>query len=120
VYPQLMQYTVGGSVKIDGNILHTTNGAQVKIDLAELPKAKYKLYADMEKSPDGGEIMVWQRQKQLTEWVSFNAEKRQFIAANYLCDIDIDDFKNAITLHIKQDAAHSVINISRLILVRQK
>jgi len=41
------------------------------------------------------------------------------MAANFLTDIDIDDFRNAITLHIKQDANKSVINISRLILVRQ-
>lgn len=75
VYPQLMQYTIGGAVKIEGNILHTTTGGEVKIDLSEIPAGKYKLYADMEKSPDGGEVMVWQRQKQLTDWISFNAEK---------------------------------------------
>jgi hypothetical protein len=119
VYPQLMQYTVSGAVKIDGNNLHTTTGGQVKIDLSEIPKGKYKLYSDMEKSPDGGAIMVWQRQKQLTDWISFNAEKRNFLAANFFCDINIDDFKNAITLHIKGDPSKSVINISRLILIRQ-
>ena len=120
VYPQLMQYTIGGAVKIEGNILHTTTGGEVKIDLSEIPAGKYRLYADMEKSPDGGEVMVWQRQKQLTDWISFNAEKRNFIAANFLCDIDLDAFKNAITLHIKRDASKSIINISRLILVRQQ
>jgi hypothetical protein len=120
VYPQLMQYTIGGAIKIDGNILHTTTGGEVKIDLSEIPAGKYKLYADMEKSPDGAEVMVWQRQKQLTDWISFNAEKRNFIAANFLCDINLDNFKNAITLHIKRDATKSIINISRLILIRQK
>jgi len=119
VYPQLMQYTIGGGVKIDGNILQTTTGGQVKINLEEIPKGKYKLYADMEKSPDGGNVMIWQRQKQLTDWISFHANQRNFMAANFLTDIDIDDFRNAITLHIKQDATKSVINISRLILVRQ-
>ena len=120
VYPQLMQYTIGGAVKIEGNILHTTTGGQVKIDLSEIPAGKYKLYADMEKSPDGAEVMVWQRQKQLTDWISFNAEKRDFIPANFLCDIDLDDFKNAITLHIKRDESKSIVNISRLILILKK
>jgi hypothetical protein len=119
VYPQLMQYTVSGAVQIDGNIIRTTTGGQVKIDLSEIPKGKYKLYSDMEKSPDGGSIMVWQRQKKLTDWISFHAEKKSFFQANFLADIDIDDFKNAITLHIKQDSLKSVVNISRLILIRQ-
>jgi hypothetical protein len=120
LYPQLMQYTVAGAVKIDGNVVQTTTGGQVKIDLSEIPKGKYKLYADLEKSPEGGEVMIWQRQKQLTDWISFYAEKKDAISANFLCDIHLDDFKNAVTLHIKRDASKSVINISRLILIRQK
>lgn len=119
VYPQLMQYTIAGAVTIDGNILQSSTGGQVKIDLSELPKGKYKLYADIEKSPDGADIMVWQRQKRLSDWISFHAEKKTFFPANYLCAIDIDDFKNAITLHIKADAYKPIVNISRLILIRQ-
>ncbi|MEJ2905239.1 glycoside hydrolase family 172 protein [Pedobacter panaciterrae] len=120
VYPQLMQYTIGGAVKIDGNILHATGGGQVKIDLSELPKGHYKLYADMEKSDDGAEITIWQRQKLVSEPISFYTEKRQSFPNSYLCDIDLDDFKNAITLHFKPDDKKSIVNIHRLILVHQK
>ncbi len=36
-------------------------GGQVSIDLSEIPKGIYQIYADIEKSPDGAEICVWQR-----------------------------------------------------------
>lgn len=120
VYPQLMQYTIGGAVKIDGNVLHSTNGCQVKIDLSDLPKGPYKLYADVEKSADGAEITVWQRQKLVSEPFSFYAEKRESSPNSYICDINLDDFKNAITLHFKADDKKSIVNIHRLILIHQK
>jgi len=120
VYPQLMQYTIGGAVKIDGNILHSTNGGQVKIDLSELPKGHYKLYADMEKSDDGAEITIWQRQKLVSDPISFYANKRAYYPNSYFCDINLDDFKNAITIHFKRDDKKSIVNLHRLILIRQK
>jgi hypothetical protein len=119
VYPQLMQYTILGTVKFEGNVLRTTTGGQVKIDLSEIPKGKYKLYADVEKSPEGAEMTVWQRQKQVSDVVTFYAEKKEAVGSNFLCNIDLDDFKTAITLHIKADESKSVINIGRLILIRQ-
>ncbi len=120
VYPQLMQYSIAGAVKIDGNSLQSTTGGQVRIDLSDLPKGHYQLYADMEKTPDGAEIVVWQRQKQVSKWVSFYAGKRELSRNEYICDINIDDFKNAITFHFKRDETKSKIHIQRLILVRQK
>jgi hypothetical protein len=118
LYPQLVQCTISGQVKIDGNVIQTTNGGQVKIDFSELPKGRYKLYADVEKNTDGAEFSIWQRQKLISEPISFYSEKKEHLPKTYLCEIDLDDFRNAITLHIKQDAAKSVLLINKWILIR--
>ncbi|WP_169304297.1 glycoside hydrolase family 172 protein [Pedobacter frigoris] len=118
VYPQLMQYTISGGIKIEGSVFHCTNGGEVKIDLSDLPKGNYKLYADMEKSPDGAEIQIWQRQKLMSKAISFYAEKRESAPNSFLSNLVLDDFKNAITIHIKRDVAKSIVNIHRLILIK--
>ncbi|MBE9664456.1 glycoside hydrolase family 172 protein [Mucilaginibacter myungsuensis] len=120
VYPQLIKYSVGGGVKIEGHILHSTNGGQVKIDLSDLPKGSYKLYADIEKTPDGATVSIWQRQKMINGSFSFYADKRENAPNTLLCDIDLDDFKDAITLQFKRDDKKSIVSMHRLILVRQK
>lgn len=120
LYPQLMQFSIAGAVKIDGNLMQSATGGLVQINLSDLPKGSYKLYADLQKTPDGGEIVVWQRQKEVSDPISFYAEKKETLTAKYICDINIDDFKNAITFRFKKDAMKSVIHIQRLILIRKK
>lgn len=120
IYPQLMQYSIAGAVKIDGNLMESATGGLVQINLSDLPKGSYKLYADMQKTPDGGEIVIWQRQKQVSKPISFYAEKKETFPNEYICDVNIDDFKNTITLHFKPDEVKSKIYIHRLVLVRKK
>lgn len=117
-YPQLMQYAFAGTVKVDGNTLQSGSGGKVRIDLSELPKGHYTLYADMEKGSEGAEISIWQRQTPVSEPISFYASEKMSKPKEYLCDIDISDFKETITLHFKKDETKSKIHINRLILVR--
>lgn len=118
LYPQLMEYSIGGAVRIEDNSLQSGTGGQVRISLDDLPKGNYKLYADIEKTPDGAEIVIWQRQKQVSDPISFYAGGKQAVANAYLCDIGIDDFKNAITLHFKRNETKSRVHINRLILIK--
>lgn len=118
VYPQLMQYSLSGQVKIDGNLWQSSNGGQIKIDLSALPKGSYKLFADMEKVPEGAEFTIWQRQKQVSNTLSGYAQDRKKESSSYLCNIDLDDFKDAITFHVKDDSLKNKLIIERLILVR--
>ena len=119
IYPQLMQLTIGGAVKIEGNIWHCTTGGQVKINLGDLPKGKYKLFADIDKSTDGASIEIWQRQKQVSTPISLYSEKREYVPSLYLSDLILDDFKDAITIHIRRDPDKSIVNMHRLILIKQ-
>jgi len=91
----------------------------VRIDLSELPKGQYKLYADVEKSPDGATVHIWQRQTPVSEAISFYATDKTSKEKMYLCDVVINDFKETITLHFEEDETKSQIHINRLIFVRQ-
>ncbi|MEX2335880.1 MAG: glycoside hydrolase family 172 protein [Fulvivirga sp.] len=118
IYPQLMRYSFAGTVKASGSTLQTTTGGGARIDLTELPKGHYKMYADIEKSPEGAEITIWQRQAQVSEPISFYADEKSSKSREYLCDIEIDDFQDTITLRFKRDDERSKIRINRLILER--
>ncbi|MEO7044062.1 MAG: glycoside hydrolase family 172 protein, partial [Ferruginibacter sp.] len=98
VYRQLMKFSLDGTFTMDGNSFIARGGGHLQIDLAEIPKGNYKLYADGETSEDGAGITIWQRQTLVSKPVSFYsaAKTKKRI---YLCDITIDDFKNTITLH---------------------
>jgi len=116
LYPQLMEYSFAGKVNIDRDILTSTTGGQVRIDLSKIPKGQYKLYADIEKSPDGTEISIWQRQKNVAKTVSFYSDERELEDDKFLCDIVLDEFKETITIKFKEADKRSKINIRRLIL----
>ncbi|RDC57053.1 DUF2961 domain-containing protein [Pedobacter chinensis] len=118
VYPQLMSFSFNGQATIDGNNFIAKNGAQIRIDLQEIPNGKYKLYADLEMAPDGAEVTLWQRQTQVSEPISFYSAKKESKKKMFLCDISINEFSNTITLHFKNDHDKNRLNISRLILVK--
>jgi len=118
IYPQLMRYSTGGEIRINGNEWQFSNGGQLKIDLSELPKGRYKLFADLERIPEGGEFTIWQRQKQVSNTLSAYASAIKKEPFHYLCDIDLDDFKDAITFHVKNDSLKGKLIIERLILVK--
>lgn len=119
LYPQLMKYSFSGKVNMDRDIITSAPGGQVRIDLSEIPKGTYLLYADIEKSPDGAEISVWQRQKEVSNSVSFYAEQRQLEDSKYICEITLDEFRETITLRFPEEGERSRINIRRLILEKK-
>lgn len=118
LYPQLMKFTFDGEVSVRGNQF-VTRGGMVRIDLSELPKGNYKLYADIETAPEGAEVTLWQRQKQVSEPISFLGDERVREDKVYLSDIVIDDFRETITIRFKNDEERSKIWINTLILEKQ-
>lgn len=117
LFPQLIKYTVAGDVNIQHNgEMLSSRGGMARIDLSELPPGSYKLYADMERGPEGGEITIWQRQKQVSDVVSFHSEQRDRQEKNYLSDLVIDDFRETITLRFVDMGDQSTIWLKQLIL----
>jgi len=120
IYPQLMSFSSSGAVTIDGNNFIAKNGGQIRIDLQEIPIGKYKLYGDLETAPDGAEITFWQRQTRVSEPISFYSVEKKFKNPIFLCDVDINEFRNTVTLHFKNDKDKNRLNIHKLILVRMR
>ena len=119
IYPQLMRYSFLGNAEIMGNSIKSTTGALVRIDISELPKGDYDLYADIEKSPDGATTTLWQRQHQVGDPISFYAPEKTVENKILLAPISIDDFKKTITFKFKEDQDKSRIIINRLILIKK-
>lgn len=120
LFPQLIKYTVAGGVSMQHNSeMLSSRGGMARIDLNELPPGNYKLYADMETGPEGGEITIWQRHKQVSDTVSFQSEERDRQEKNYLNDVVIDDFRETITLRFVDKRDQSTIWLKQLILEKQ-
>ncbi|GAA4314116.1 glycoside hydrolase family 172 protein [Compostibacter hankyongensis] len=120
LYPQLMSFNFAGAVTVDGSRFTAPHGGRMRIDLSELPHGHYKLYADTETEPQGAEITCWQRQTAMSGPISFYSSGKRSQPRFYLCDLQLDDFRNTVTLAFKQDDTRNRIRINRLILIRQK
>ncbi|MBC7418179.1 MAG: DUF2961 domain-containing protein, partial [Pedobacter sp.] len=120
LYPQLMSFSFNGEVKVSGEKFTAKDGAQLRVDLQEIPSGKYKLYGDIDTSPDGAEITFWQRQTKVSKPYSFYSAKKEFKGQDFLCDLTINQFRNTVTLHFKSNSDKNTINFRRLILVKVK
>lgn len=121
IYPQLMKLSIGGRVdfKSEGSLTLTANdGAVVRVSLDEIPYGKYRLYADLDKLPDGCEFSLWQRQSQISGWISVNQAKREHMPQLYLCDIAVKDFKNTLTFRFRTNGNNKSLFLNRLIFIR--
>lgn len=123
MYPQLMNFGIWGqlTIKPDYNnyIFTAENGAHLRITLNELPYGEYKLYADVEKTPRGADLAVWQRQTQLSDEISMHDDKATAVKQLYLCDISIGDFKNTLTILFKTQGDKDQLTLGRLIFVKK-
>ena len=122
MYPQLMQFSIRGHVDLhfDGPLVLTgEDGALVRIDVRALPKGDYTLYMDYNEDQNGAKVSVWQRQDQLTDWISTYRPERKHIPRRQLCTVKIRDFKNTLSLRFRSDQEHKSLSLNRLIFVRQ-
>ena len=123
MYPQLMRFTVSGSVAI--NIVNETctftslNDSRVNISLAELPAGSYKIYADIETDIWGAEISMWQRQTQIGDWLSTYSPRNETKKHVYLCDVTLDELKNSVTIVFKTTGDNDQLMLNRLIFEKQ-
>ena len=92
---------------------------RMNISLAEIPYGRYKLYADIENEPNGADISLWQRQTQISDWLSVNSPNREAKKHVYLCDITVGEFKNSISIVFKTTGDHNKLMLSRLIFEKQ-
>jgi len=124
IYPQLMSFCFAGDICIKpgyrGSTFTSSDEGKVRISLAEIPYGQYKLYADIEKEPQGADLSIWQRQTRISDWISVKSEKSTAQHQLYLCDIRVGDFKNTLTILFKTKGDNNKLTLDRLIFVKNK
>lgn len=129
LYPQLLNLTLYGSMNIETTWKYGTGGetytftpkgdSWVRISLSEIPEGSYKMYFDIMAEPFGCEFSLWQRQTQLSDWLSAFSQKEERNFSLYTCDINITRLKNTVTARFRTDKTKISVLLNRIILIRK-
>ncbi len=119
IYPQLMDFNIFGKLDVKTTWKYGTGGetyfftpgsdSWLRISLADIPPGNYKMFFDVMKEPFGCDFSVWQRQTQLTDWISTHNTKEERDNHLYVCDMNNLDFINTITLRFRTDKTKSSV-----------
>jgi hypothetical protein len=130
VYPQLMDYNIFGSVDVKTTWKYGTGGetyfftpeadSWLRISFEDLPDGKYSLFFDVMNEPFGCDFSLWQRQTQVSEWVSTYNKVEQRKDDLYLGDINVEDFKNTLTLRFRPEGEKKTLVLNRVRLIRRR
>lgn len=118
-FPQLMEITPERGIGIiqDRGLMMTAYGkGSVRIMLSDLPEGKYRLLVDYHEKAQGADFQVWQRQKQLSDWIATKADKETRKGKVALGEIRITPQTNSVTFHVRQngDADRFELNLITL------
>jgi len=123
MYPQLMKFAFLGSANVssgfNGFTFTAVDGGRINVSLTEIPVGRYKLYADITNEPNGADISIWQRQTQISEWISAKSAKKENKDRVYLGEIALDEFKNSISIVFKIRPDQNKFTLRRLIFEKQ-
>ena len=129
IYPQLMDYNIAEDLAIKTTWQFGTGGESyfftvgdeswIRISLEEIPTGSYSLFFDLHKKPDGCVFSLWQRQTQLSSWISTEQPSEERVKDLYVCDLDVGDFKNTITVRFKTQARNNSLLLHRITLVKK-
>lgn len=79
----------------------------VQIDLGDIDPGRYKLEVTYTEQPDGGMFTLWQRTKQLSEWIDTGSEASEVKTIN-AGEIVIDDQLSTITIRRKKEGKTTI------------
>lgn len=121
-FPQLMDLTLGGgaTASFDRELrIKTDNHHMVRIMLNDVPEGKYQLAISYKQHSEGADFEVWQRQNQLTEWMSTFNEEEKLNEHIVLGDIEITKQTNSVTFHVKKNGEGRIyFDLERIYLER--
>jgi hypothetical protein len=128
VYPQLMDYNIFGGIDVKttwkygtgGETYFFTPGADswLRISLEDIPYGSYSLYFDVMKEPFGCDFSLWQRQTAVSDWISTYSKDEERKFDLYVGDIDVEDFKNTVTLRFRPQGQKKTMALNRVMLIR--
>jgi hypothetical protein len=104
-FPQLMEITHGAGIQIiqgRGLMMKCVGFGTVRIMLKDIPEGKYKLLINYSEKINGADFQVWQRQKQLSPWISTQQNHESLKERVYAGDIELTPQTNSVTFHVRQ------------------
>lgn len=120
-FPQLMLLTPGWGMQVTherGIRMTTRQQGEVRLMLNDVPEGKYRVLLNYYAKPNGADIQVWQRQKQLSDWISTKEDKE--VRKERVCvgEIQLTEQTNSLTFHVKNNNGADQFELDLLILER--
>jgi hypothetical protein len=107
-FPQLMEITPGSGIQIildRGLMMKCFGYGTARIMLRDVPEGRYKLLINYSEKKNGADFQVWQRQKQLSSWISTQQNNESLKERVYIGDIQLTSQTNSVTFHVRQKDA---------------
>ncbi len=125
LYPQTMKLNLWVDVEMKTEwclpsggytyIFKVMEESKIRVSLDELPEGKYKLYFDYKESPEGCEASLWQRQNQISSLINTYAESKVRKEKLFVCEVEVNDKKNTLTLRFKTRDDKNKFFLNRMI-----
>ncbi|MBK7713258.1 MAG: hypothetical protein IPJ37_21685 [Bacteroidales bacterium] len=124
-----MDFTLYGKMNVETTWKYGTGGESylftpgieswLRFSLREIPAGNYKLYFDLIKGPSGCEFSLWQRQKQVSEWLPSSNQTELRVNDLYVCDLTLLETSKTVTIRFKTDKQRNSLLMNRVILIRK-
>jgi hypothetical protein len=129
VYPQLLDLTLYGRMNVETTWKYGTGGESylftpgteswLRMSLREIPEGNYRMYVDVMKGPSGCDFSLWQRQKQVSDWLSSFSIAEERAKDLYICDLNIPETSKTVTIRFRTDKKKSSLLLNRILLIRK-
>ncbi|MDD4631787.1 MAG: DUF2961 domain-containing protein [Proteiniphilum sp.] len=120
-FPQLMELTLvkGIQVILDRGLALTSFGkGAVRVMLDDVPEGRYRVLLNYHESPKGADFQIWQRQKQLSDWIPTKAGKDGYRENVHVGDIQLTPQTNSITVHVRDNGKANLFELTLITLER--
>lgn len=118
-FPQLMQVTPdrGIGVILDRGLMLTAYGqGAARVMLTDVPEGNYKVLINYHERENGADFQVWQRQKQLSDWISTKSNENKFKERVHVGDIQLTQQTNSVTFHVRKNGNADLFELNLIIL----
>jgi hypothetical protein len=129
LYPQLMDFNISGNFDVKTSWKYGTGGlsflitpaedGSLRISLDDIPKNIYSVFFDIMKEPNGCDFSLWQRQKQVSEWISTSNSLEERSGELFVCDLDLNGYINTMTIRFRTGKNKSSFLLNRIVLIKK-
>jgi len=129
LYPQLMDFNLEGDIETQTTWKYGTGGlsfdftvndnSSIRLSLKDIPEGTYSLGVDLIEGKSGCDFSIWQRQTQVSNWISANRAEEKRSEKMSVPELTVGDFKNTLTFHFRTTREKNSFLLNRLVLIRK-